>query len=195
MRTSFTASGPPRPWASIGECRSGRDGRRRRLGAGLRRRDRRAALGVRLRTRRTPSGPRRATTSSARPCIYDGVVYIANGQDPEHGEGVGHMYAIDGNEARRHHRRTGAIWHYEARSGGPSRRPRSSTASSTCPTSAASSTRIDLATGEPLWVHDTFAAVWSSPMIIDGRIYLGRRGRRRRRAPGARARGERHKRR
>jgi len=29
------------------------------------------------------------------PVIIDNVVYIANGQDPEHGEGVGHMYAID----------------------------------------------------------------------------------------------------
>ena len=29
------------------------------------------------------------------PVIYENVVYIANGQDPEHGEGVGHLYAID----------------------------------------------------------------------------------------------------
>ena len=29
------------------------------------------------------------------PVIYDNKVYIANGQDPEHGEGVGHLYAID----------------------------------------------------------------------------------------------------
>ncbi len=29
------------------------------------------------------------------PVIYEDKVYIANGQDPEHGEGVGHMYCID----------------------------------------------------------------------------------------------------
>ena len=29
------------------------------------------------------------------PVIFENVVYIANGQDPEHGEGVGHAYAID----------------------------------------------------------------------------------------------------
>ncbi len=29
------------------------------------------------------------------PIIVGNVVYIANGQDPEHGEGVGHLYAID----------------------------------------------------------------------------------------------------
>jgi outer membrane protein assembly factor BamB len=32
------------------------------------------------------------------PIIVDNVVYIANGQDPEHGEGVGHLYAIDGSK-------------------------------------------------------------------------------------------------
>ncbi len=29
------------------------------------------------------------------PVIVGDVVYISNGQDPEHGEGVGHAYAID----------------------------------------------------------------------------------------------------
>ena len=37
------------------------------------------------------------------PVIYENVVYIANGQDPEHGEGVGHLYAIDPTQDRRHH--------------------------------------------------------------------------------------------
>jgi len=31
----------------------------------------------------------------ATPCIYDGLVYIAVGQDPEHGEGEGHLWCID----------------------------------------------------------------------------------------------------
>src|SRR6185437_13446861 len=29
------------------------------------------------------------------PVIYDGLVYLAVGQDPEHGEGVGHLWCID----------------------------------------------------------------------------------------------------
>ena len=32
------------------------------------------------------------------PVIFENVVYISNGQDPEHGEGVGHAYAIDGTK-------------------------------------------------------------------------------------------------
>jgi outer membrane protein assembly factor BamB len=31
----------------------------------------------------------------AFPCIYDGLVYITVGEDPEHGEGPGHLWCID----------------------------------------------------------------------------------------------------
>jgi outer membrane protein assembly factor BamB len=31
----------------------------------------------------------------ATPVIYDGLVYVAVGEDPEHGEGVGHLWCID----------------------------------------------------------------------------------------------------
>ncbi len=45
------------------------------------------------------------------PVIYENVVYIANGQDPEHGEGVGHLYAIDATK-RGDITKSGQIWHY-----------------------------------------------------------------------------------
>ena len=31
----------------------------------------------------------------ATPVVYDGLVYVAVGQDPEHGEGIGHLWCID----------------------------------------------------------------------------------------------------
>lgn len=31
----------------------------------------------------------------AVPVVYDGYVYVTNGQDPEHGEGIGHLWCID----------------------------------------------------------------------------------------------------
>jgi outer membrane protein assembly factor BamB len=34
----------------------------------------------------------------ATPVIYDGMVYVAVGQDPEHGEGVGHLWCLDPNK-------------------------------------------------------------------------------------------------
>jgi len=32
---------------------------------------------------------------------------------------------------------------------------------------------LDAKTGQPLWVHDMFAAMWSSAMVVDGKVYLG----------------------
>ena len=46
------------------------------------------------------------------PVIYEDRVYLANGQDPEHGEGVGHMYCIDGTK-RGDITKTGMVWHYD----------------------------------------------------------------------------------
>ena len=31
----------------------------------------------------------------ATPVVVDNLLYIANGQDPEHGEGLGHLWCID----------------------------------------------------------------------------------------------------
>ena len=75
----------------------------------------------------------------ATPVIVDNVVYIANGQDPEHGEGVGHLYAIDATK-RGDITKTGQIWHCRQASADRSRRRRSRTGSSITRTSAASCT-------------------------------------------------------
>ncbi|MCU0715355.1 MAG: PQQ-binding-like beta-propeller repeat protein [Pirellula sp.] len=34
----------------------------------------------------------------ATPVVYDGLIYVAVGEDPEHGEGNGHLWAIDPNK-------------------------------------------------------------------------------------------------
>ena len=46
------------------------------------------------------------------PVIYEDKVYIANGQDPEHGEGVGHLYCIDATK-RGDITQTGRVWQYD----------------------------------------------------------------------------------
>ncbi len=105
------------------------------------------------------------------PVIYDDKVFIANGQDPEHGEGVGHMYAIDATQ-RGEITKSGLVWHYDKI------RRSISTASVHegiiyMPDFSGFLHALDVATGKPYWVHDTFAAVWSSPIVIDGKVYLG----------------------
>jgi hypothetical protein len=73
------------------------------------------------------------------PIIIDNVVYLANGQDPEHGEGVGHLYAIDATK-RGDITKEGQIWHYDKIRRSIST-ARTRTESFTTPISAASCTR------------------------------------------------------
>lgn len=105
------------------------------------------------------------------PVVWNETVYISNGQDPEHGEGPGHLYAIDGTK-RGDITKSGLIWHYDK-----IRRSISTPAIYSglifqvdfsgflhC---------LDARTGEVKWVHDMLAAMWSSPFIADGKLYLG----------------------
>ena len=105
------------------------------------------------------------------PVIFENVVYISNGQDPEHGEGVGHAYAIDATK-RGDITESGRLWHYEK-----IRRSISTVAIKDGLIYLADFSGflhcLDVKTGKPLWVHDMFAAIWGSPMLIDDRVYLG----------------------
>ena len=105
------------------------------------------------------------------PVIFDDKVYLANGQDPEHGEGVGHMYAIDGTK-RGDITKTGLVWHYDK-----IRRSISTAAIHNglvyIPDFSGFLHCLDAKTGQVYWTHDVFAAVWGSAMVIDGKVYLG----------------------
>jgi outer membrane protein assembly factor BamB len=107
----------------------------------------------------------------ATPVIVDNVVYIANGQDPEHGEGVGHMYAIDGTK-RGDITESGRIWHYDK-----IRRSISTAAVHNGLVYAADFSGflhcLDAKTGKPYWTYDMLSAVWASPFVVDGKVYLG----------------------
>ena len=105
------------------------------------------------------------------PVIYDNVVYISNGQDPEHGEGVGHAYAIDATK-RGDITTSGLVWHFDK-----IRRSISTAAIKDGLIYLADFSGflhcLDVKTGKPYWTHDMFAAIWGSPMLIGDKIYLG----------------------
>jgi len=105
------------------------------------------------------------------PVIYENVVYISNGQDPEHGEGVGHAYAIDGTK-RGDITESGRLWHFDK-----IRRSISTAAIKDGLIYLADFSGflhcLDLKTGKPYWTHDMFAAIWGSPMLIGDKLYLG----------------------
>ncbi len=115
--------------------------------------------------------PRTRNELIATPVIYDDRVYIANGQDPEHGEGVGHFYAIDATK-RGNITESGRVWHFDK-----IRRSISTAAIADGLVYIADFSGflhcLDAKTGQPYWTHDTFAAIWSSPFVVDGKVYLG----------------------
>src|SRR5687767_4775038 len=118
------------------------------------------------------------------PIIVGNVVYIANGQDPEHGEGIGHLYAIDATkrgdispvlkkgEKVEPNPNSGQLWHY-----GDIRRSISTGALLNGILFYSDFSgflhAVDAKTGNQLWKHDMFAAIWGSPIVIDGKVYLG----------------------
>ncbi len=109
----------------------------------------------------------------ATPVIYDNKVYLATGQDPEHGAGKGSLHAIDGTG-------TGDVT--------ASKRVWALTGDDfgrTMSTVSISQGRlyvsdlegffycIDAKSGKVLWKHDLFATVWGSSMVADGKVYIG----------------------
>jgi outer membrane protein assembly factor BamB len=107
----------------------------------------------------------------ATPVIYQDRVYIANGQDPEHGEGTGHFYSIDATK-RGDITQTGRIWHFDKL------RRSISTAAVLDGVVYISDFSgflycLDASSGKEIWMHDLFAATWGSPFVADGKVYIG----------------------
>ena len=115
--------------------------------------------------------PKTRNSILATAVVYENHVYIANGQDPENGEGKGHLYCIDATK-RGDITRTGLVWHYDK-----IRRSLSTPAIHEgllyCPDFSGFLHCLDAKTGSVYWVHDTLAAVWGSPVIVGGNLYLG----------------------
>lgn len=103
----------------------------------------------------------------ATPTYYKGHVYVAIGQDPEHGEGVGNLVCLDANTGKK-------VWDYR----------KIQRTISTCAIDPDSGLLIasdytgyvyclDAKTGKEHWIYDTKAHMWSSPFIADGKVYIG----------------------
>jgi outer membrane protein assembly factor BamB len=120
-------------------------------------------------------------------------VYVAVGQNPEHGDGAGHLWAIDATRTGdvsefigewdpvtrvkrdpKKNPNSAMIWHYGDRDFS---RSMSTVAIQGNLLFAADLTGflhcLDLGTGKPCWKHDMLSSVWGSPSIIDGKVYIG----------------------
>lgn len=157
------------------------------------------------------------------PVFYDGHVYAAVGEDPEHGEGVGHLYCIDptkrgdvsielalGSDGKELPPRrlqnvderkgekavpnpnSAVVWHYSAIDrDGNGKMDFEETMHRTIGSVAIKDDLLYIADfsglvhcldakkmsapGVPTvyWTHDMFAASWGSPLIADGKVFIG----------------------
>ncbi len=155
----------------------------------------------------------------AIPVIHNDRVFIAVGQDPEHGEGDGHVWCLDAtkrgdisaelvfNESapntRVPHKRlraadpekgdvikpnpnSGVVWHFDKfdRNGdgefGFEETMHRSFSSvviheglAVIPDFSGLIHCLDAETGRPQWSYDMLSSVWGTPLLADGKIYIG----------------------
>ncbi len=106
--------------------------------------------------------------------IVDGRAYIGVGQDPEHGEGEGNLWAIEPGDKTGDITDSAVVWHV----GGEDFHRTMSTAAihdglMYIADLSGFVYALDLETGERLWRYDVFAAIWGSTFYADGKIYIG----------------------
>jgi outer membrane protein assembly factor BamB len=153
------------------------------------------------------------------PVIYDGLVYVAVGEDPEHGEGTGHLWCIDPTKRgdvspelaynsadpsktippkrlqavepekgdfARPNPNSAAVWHYSEVDLNGNGKPEFEEIMHRTLGSVAIKDGIlyiadysglfhclDAKTGKRHWVYDMLSAAWGSPLIVDGKVYIG----------------------
>jgi outer membrane protein assembly factor BamB len=156
------------------------------------------------------------------PVVYDGLVYVAVGEDPEHGEGAGHLWCIDptkktdGSDVSPElaynskdpskpipHKRIQAVvaeegdfarpnpnsavvWHYSTVDANGNKKADFEETMHRTVGSVAIKDNIlyiadfsglfhclDAKTGKAHWTYDMLAATWGSPLVVDGKVFIG----------------------
>ncbi len=110
---------------------------------------------------------------NATPVFYKNRIYVAVGQDPEHGEGVGILTCIDATKTG-DVTKSAKIWSYD-------QIHRSLSTVSIDPDTGLLFVGdfsgfvhcLDAETGKLYWTHDMKAHVWGSTLVADGKVYLG----------------------
>ncbi|GMV82872.1 MAG: hypothetical protein AMXMBFR7_40560 [Planctomycetota bacterium] len=101
----------------------------------------------------------------ATPVVHNDRIYVAVGQDPEHGEGVGCLSCVDAAKGT-------PVWQYKD----VGRTISTVSIAEGLLFLAEYSGKVhclDVETGKPHWVFDTVSHVWASTLVADGKVYLG----------------------
>ncbi|MBM3821767.1 MAG: pyrrolo-quinoline quinone [Verrucomicrobia bacterium] len=110
---------------------------------------------------------------NSTPVFYKNRVYVATGQDPEHGEGEGRLLCVDATKTG-HLTKTGVLWDYRGIK-------RSISTVSIDPETGLLFVGdfsgfvhcLDAETGKLHWIHDMKAHMWGSTLVADGKVYVG----------------------
>jgi len=110
---------------------------------------------------------------NATPVFWKNRIYVATGQDPEHGEGVGILTCIDATKTG-DVTATAKIWEYRGIH-------RSISTVSLDPQTGLIFVGdfsgfvhcLDAETGKLHWTHDMKAHMWGSTFVADGKVYVG----------------------
>jgi outer membrane protein assembly factor BamB len=107
----------------------------------------------------------------ATPVFYEGKVLMNVGQDPDQGNGPGLAFSVD-PAGRGDITESGRVWQYEKIN-----RSISTAAAGNGLAFLADFTGIvhclNVRTGKPYWTFDLKSPVWGSPLLADGRVYVG----------------------
>lgn len=117
-----------------------------------------------------PEGPNEI---NATPVFWNNKVYVAHGQDPEHGEGVGMLVCVDPTK-KGDITKSGVVWSYD----------KINRSISTVSIDEKSGLLfagdfsgfvycLDAKTGKEHWVYDMKAHMWGSTFVADGKVFVG----------------------
>lgn len=132
------------------------------------------------------------------PVIYEDKVYINTGQDPEHGDGVGHLWCIDPAKAKGKvgadlspvndnfnpkdpvNKDSGLVWHVGGADAQGELLWRRSLSTAAIKDGLLYICNLpgficcfDARTGEKFWEHDSLTNIWGSCYVADGKVYVG----------------------
>jgi outer membrane protein assembly factor BamB len=110
---------------------------------------------------------------NATPVFYKNRIYVAIGQDPEHGEGVGRLVCVDATKTG-DITKTGLIWDFKEIH-------RSISTVSIDPEKGLLYIAdfsgfiycLDAETGKKYWEYDMKSHMWGSTLVADGKVYCG----------------------
>ena len=115
--------------------------------------------------------PKTRNYGISTPVFSEGRVFMSVGQDPDSGNGVGHTYSINPTQ-QGDITESGRVWQYDKIN-------RSiSTAAVADGLLYISDLKgllhcLDAGTGKSYWSFDMLAPVWGSPLVADGKVFLG----------------------